>query len=811
MKLWVSASHPIPLLSLGLCLAVAQSSPLPGGGSPSESVCSSKECVQVANAILRDMNPKADPCTDFYEFACGGYIQRTEIPKGKSQIGSFSAVRLRNTDLIHSILTSPTEKLLEFDGPTQEIDAARRNIAKMQSLFGSCMDEDRLLQIGRAPLYDQVKRLLDIFPANNSYLLPAYVTKPAEQGTPQEKEGSDKRSENVDGDTSPIDIQQSSQNNPAEFDRATLTAALAFLENLGISTFLEVSIGVDPVDPTIYGVIISESGLGLPSKQYYEDKKIMTAYRQLIQDMFSTIVAPGPVNSGGGSETVENVPVAATAVTIDASRIAQTIIDFELQLAAIATEVQDLRNAKLRNNRMTLDELSQLNGAVDWQGLLQQILGSDIMRDKDVTVTSLPYQTKLAQVLAQTDVSTLQNYFVWNMIQELGKHLSANLRRPLEEFDALMKGIPLDQIPERWETCVDVVSSMLSSIVGHYYVAEDFPGSSKNQSEAIVWALRERYVEGMPGLDWLDSPTREKAVQKLNAMMQKVGYSTASPNVASPQSLEDHYAGLEMDSTDYFGNHLRARVWGTNRTNVRACRPVDREEWHMSPQTVNAYYNRGVNEIVFPAGILQPPFFSHSYPEYLNFGGIGAVAGHELTHGFDNNGRLYDANGAFANWWTSETQALFEQRAKCFVEQYSNFTVPNLEGGEEHVNGELTLGENLADNGGLKKAYEAWQRRFASAGTTVNEQQQGDQLQVNNQLLAGLEAYTREQLFFVSYARLWCSKSVPQYELKKVRTDPHSPNRWRVVGAVQNSRQFAEAFQCREGAPMNPKNKCEIW
>ncbi|KAF9972502.1 hypothetical protein BGZ73_004362 [Actinomortierella ambigua] len=743
------------------------------------------------------MNPKADPCTDFYEFSCGGFIEKTAIPEGKSQIGSFTAARLRNIDLIHSILTKTTEQLLQLDGST-ELDAARRNIEKMQNIFASCMNEDHLAQAGRKPLYDQVKRLLDVFPVQNSQLISAFTTDTPNQMVPptQKKKRDDSSSDGNNPNTDAGSQAPAAQPVIASpVDQEALSETLAFLEMLNVDTFIEVSIGTDPVDPTINGVMIGESGLGLPAKQYYQDTSTITAYRSLIQTLFSTIIGPGPFEAPMSS------PMTSTS-TIDAAQIAQSIIDFEIRLAEITTETQDLRNAKLRNNPRTLDQLSALNPAIQWHSLVATIVGSNVMDSKNVTVTSPTYQSKLAQLLAQTEAATLQNYFAWNMIQEMTSNLSPELRRPLDEFDAMMKGIPTNQLPARWETCVDVTSSMLSGVVGHYYVLLGFSGRSKDESEAIVTALREQYVQSMPNLDWLDATTREHAVQKLNAMMQKVGFSTISPNIASPQSLAEHYDGLEMAADDYFGNHLRARIWGTQQVNTRAGQPVDRMEWHMSPQTVNAYYSRGTNEIVFPAGILQPPFFLGTNPEYLNFGAIGAVAGHELTHGFDNNGRLYDANGAFANWWTPETMEKFEQRAQCFVNQYSNFTVPNLDGGQEHVNGQLTLPENLADNGGLKKAYEAWQRRRVDPSLMQKE---------SNQLLAGLEAYTPEQLFFISYARLWCSKSVPQYELKKVRTDPHSPNRWRVVGAVQNSRQFAEAFQCAEGTPMNPANKCEIW
>jgi len=329
-----------------------------------------------------------------------------------------------------------------------------------------------------------------------------------------------------------------------------------------------------------------------------------------------------------------------------------------------------------------------------------------------------------------------------------------------------------------------------------------FGGDSKKMAENTIEAIKEAFVDNLPNLSWLDDETRTKAIEKVNAFVQKVGYSTSSPDIRLPVDLAEYYRAVEVDPKKHFDNLVSTARWQSKEMWSQVGQKVDRGRWLMTPQTVNAYYNPPLNEIVFPAGILQSPFFAAHDPEYLNYGGIGLVVGHELTHGFDNTGRQFDSKGRLVQWWSNATIDAFKDKTTCFVDQYSNFTMPTPSGGSVNVNGKLTLGENLADNGGLKQAYQAWKKRFDS--------DEGGDKYINH-LLPGLESLGREKLFYVNFGRVWCQRIRPEAAFERIRTDPHSPARWRVNGAVQNSNHFAKTFQCPSGTPMNPKAKCEMW
>ncbi|CAG8656174.1 33399_t:CDS:2, partial [Racocetra persica] len=314
----------------------------------------------------------------------------------------------------------------------------------------------------------------------------------------------------------------------------------------------------------------------------------------------------------------------------------------------------------------------------------------------------------------------------------------------------------------------------------------------------MITSIKKAFVNRLPDLDWLDDKTRKLAVEKVDAIIQKIGYPTKSPNTSDPISLQDYYRNVKFDQDDYFGNLLSSHLWASDILWKEVGKPVNRDSWYMSPQTVNAYYNPTGNEIVFPAGILQFPFFSSKAPEYINYGAIGAVIGHELTHGFDNNGRQYDATGRLTQWWSNATIENFKEKAECFVDQYSSYTINDTKGEPVHLNGRLTLGENLADNGGLREAYDAWYTRYKNDSDR----------EYNNYLLPGFDNLTREQLFFIAYGHSWCSKIRPE---TAVHTDPHSPPAWRVNGVLRNSPKFSEVFKCKPGSKMNPVKKCALW
>ncbi|KAF9099985.1 Endothelin-converting enzyme 2 [Mortierella sp. AM989] len=680
---------------------------------------------------MRDMNPQADPCQDFSQYTCGGFIEREEIPADQDAVGYFHIIRDQNNRVIRSIVTPGSGNLNAQsgeDGPSQ------RNIKKMQDLYASCMNEDEITRIGRQPVVDEVQKLLDVFNIPNSALASSSFT----------QEGS----------------------SPTIIDKDTLSKTLAYLSRMGFESFNSFDVSADAKDPLRNVLELSEGGLGLPSKEYYLDDRIMGIYESTIGKMFNLIL--GEESKEGSTDSLTD------ALPEKWARIAKNVVEFEKQLAAISTDVNDLNSSEKTYNPSTIDQISSMTPSVDWSMVLQNILPVNTSIPQSIIVISPPFQERLESLLQETSPQTFQNYLTWSVIRQLSGNLALHWKQPLRELNAALTGVSATAVPERWKTCVSVINRQLGEIAGHYFVNEQFKGNSRNQVHDMIETLRETYIKAFPNLDWLDEDTSAGAVKKMEAIVQLIGFSTDSPNVASPESLDEYYSEYKVDSKDFFGNQRRVGLWNTEKMFKELNSPVNRLKMHMVPQTVNAYYSPSENQIVFPAGILQAPFFHTENPEYINYGGIGVVAGHEITHGFDNRGHLFDAVGRMDNWWTNTTSEAFKNKANCFVEQYGNFSVKGSDGKDYFVNGQLTLGENIADNGGLKQSFDSWQTRYQS-------DKQGRNIQR------------------------------PESAIRQMRTDPHSPAKWRINGAVQNSVAFAKAFNCPSGSAMNPEKKCDLW
>ncbi|KAI8083066.1 uncharacterized protein BX664DRAFT_267384 [Halteromyces radiatus] len=454
-------------------------------------------------------------------------------------------------------------------------------------------------------------------------------------------------------------------------------------------------------------------------------------------------------------------------------------------------------------NPRTLSQLSKISPQIDWDLLISHLQPSSSPHQDSIIVTSPTYLANLSsQVLEPSSPDTLLTYLIWRTINVYVDALGEDLRKPSDKLMAKIQGRNAKVTEPRWETCLQQVDNSLGFMAGRLFVQEKFGGNAKERADDFIDSIKQVFLERLPELNWLDDTTREKAVEKVNKLISKIGYPTKTPNVMSPVSLSEYYSGLSVYVDDYFGNYMAGLQFSVKKEWQKVGKETDKTVWLMNPDEVNAYYNPTVNEIVFPAGILQNPFFGSNYPDYLNYGGIGVVVGHELTHGFDSMGRHYDGNGRLVEWWTNATSEAFDEKASCFVKQYNNFTVDAGNGEKIHVKGKQTLGENLADNGGLGEAYMAWKRRYDSDRECKK---------YNNQRLPGLDDLTPNKLFFVNFGRVWCNKMTQERAKQRVLTDEHSPARWRVNGAVQNSQHFAQVFQCPLGSAMNPKEKCELW
>jgi len=393
-------------------------------------------------------------------------------------------------------------------------------------------------------------------------------------------------------------------------------------------------------------------------------------------------------------------------------------------------------------------------------------------------------------VLTSTPVSTVVDYLQLRALKAMAGHLSQPFRD--EIFDLAKKLYGLKEPTPLWKKCVAVVDGAFGFALGKAFVDQNFAGSSESTATDMIEGIKGVFRRNLPNLDWMDGPTRDLAQDKADKVMQMIGYPT---NLITEEQLATYYSKLAVDSASYFTNILSSHAFALELGNNKLGKPVDRSEWHMSPPTVNAYYSPTENQIVFPAGIMQPPFFHKDFLMAANFGGIGSVMGHELTHGFDDSGSQFDKDGNMRPWWPEEIRASFDSRTQCIAKQYSAYSVNGL-----NVNGNLTLGENIADNGGLKQAYGAYAQWLQEHNAGKEEP-----------VLPGLRSLTARQLFFVGFATPWCGAQRPEAARMQILTDPHSPGRWRVIGTLSNSPEFAAAYKCAAGTPMNPIEKCTVW
>jgi predicted metalloendopeptidase len=504
----------------------------------------------------------------------------------------------------------------------------------------------------------------------------------------------------------------------------------------------------------------SQGGIGMPDRDYYvsEDpkkKELLAAYEKHVARMLGLIGEPAE----------------------QAAKSARAIVAFETELAKASLPRAEMRDPQKRYNKLDVAGLQKLAPKLDWKVFLE---AAGYPRITEANIAVPGFFEALDKTATAAPPETLQAYLRWSLVNTAADFLSKDFVNANFEFYGKTLGGQAELEP-RWKRCVDMTEAALGETIGKLYVEREFAGDSKKKALEMIHDIEDAFAANLPDLAWMDDETRKRALEKRDAVGNKIGY---------PDKWRD-YSSLKVTPNDFFANVAAASSFEFKRQLDKVGKPVDKTEWGMTPQTVNAYYTPLFNEIVFPAGILQPPFFHKDFPSALAYGGIGMVVGHELTHGFDDQGRKFDPKGKLVEWWEPEVAKKFEERAQCVVDQYEKFEVePGV-----HVNGRLTLGENIADIGGLKQgydAYEAWEKRSGGPGPSLG-------------------TLTPEQLFFVAHAQVWCSLTTPEQARLRITTDPHSPGEFRVVGPIQNHPAFAEAFKCAPGSPMNPVAKCEVW
>lgn len=544
-------------------------------------------------------------------------------------------------------------------------------------------------------------------------------------------------------------------------DHPSIVAYFGEVSSLGIDSPLGAWVDQDARDSTRYILYFNQSGLGLPDRDYYFDKsergqEILQKYRAFIQRVFTLAQLDWPEAS------------------------AENIIALETRLAKQQWTRVKNRDADLTYNKYTLTELSALLGRYDLIRLLEG-LGIAPGNAETLIVRQPSYIKNLAAIFTETPITAWKNYLRFHLLASYAPFLTTELENAHFDFYSKTLNGQIEQQP-RWKKAVSSINGNMGELLGQLYVEKHFSPEAKARMVELVDNLITAYRESIKGLEWMSEATRQRALQKLEQFTPKIGY---------PDQWKD-YSALVIHPDDLIGNIQRARQFNHRRELDKLGKPVDRNEWFMPPQMVNAYYNPGMNEIVFPAAILQPPFFNMAADDAVNYGGIGAVIGHEIGHGFDDQGSKYTGEGNLESWWTAEDRQRFEQRTAQLVKQYDVYQ-PLPHKPELTLNGELTLGENIGDLGGLGIALKAY--RVANPNPPT------------------LGGFTGEQRVFLGWAQAWRVKRRDELTERLVKTDPHSPAKFRVNGVVRNIDDFYRAFEVNPGDELylSPDQRVKIW
>jgi putative endopeptidase len=682
-----------------VCLALVGSRP-PAAG---EAAPASAHGVDTAA-----MDRSADPCVDFYQFACGGWMKNNPIPPDRGTWGRGSELDERNLAVLHHILDSaapanPKRTLVERE---------------IGDFYAACMDEPVVESKGVFPLKGVLARIEAI---DSTKALAAEIARLHVEGY----------NLNIGGRGS---------------------YGMGFLFRFGSDQ--------DFKDATTIIATVDQGGIGLPDRDYYlkdDAKSVETRdqYHKHLLAMFGLL----------GDDPDR------------AAQAADRVVALETALAKGSMDRVKRRTPENVYHKMKGKDLEALAPSFDWKSYFQAI---GVKGDAALNVAVPDFFKGLEDLLKSQPLDTWKDYLRWQLARTTAPLLGQKfVTASFEFYDRTLGGAR--EIRPRWKRCATLTDTLLGEALGRPYVDRAFGADGKKRTLAMVDALEKALQKDIQDLPWMTEATKKQALVKLDAIKNKIGY---------PDKWRD-YSGIRIARDDFAGNVARARAFEVARQIAKIGRPVDHGEWEMTPPTVNAYYDPQMNDINFPAGILQPPYYDNAADDAQNFGGIGSVIGHELTHGFDDQGRKFDPKGNLSDWWTAQDAAEFEKRATCLADEYSAFVAID----DVHLNGRLTLGENTADNGGLRIAYMAYLATMGGARPAASSE----------------GGFTPEQRFFLGNAQAWCGNLSDEAARLRAQTDPHSLPKYRVNGVVSNMPEFQKAFSCAAGTPMVRENACRVW
>ena len=650
---------------------------------------------QIPSFDVSGLDRSADPCGNFYQFACGNWVKNNPIPPDQASWGRFNELAEHNRLVLRDILENAAKA-------TQRTATEQ----KIGDYYQACMDEAAINRKGVAvlkPEFDRIDALKD------KSELPALI---------------------------------------AHLHRSQITALFDFGSVPDFKNAKEVIAAAD------------QGGLSLPDRDYYlkTDPKSVEqrkAYLEHVTNMFK-LLGDSPQKAEAEANTVMNIETALAKGAMD--RVAR-------------------RETTNIYHKMTQQEWQALSPSFAWPKYLTDAGAPSFT---SLNVVSPDFFKALDQELHDVTLDDLKIYLRWHVVHAAAATNvlpDAFVNENFNFFGKTLRGAK--ELQARWKRCVAATDRDLGEALGQSYVAKTFPPEAKERTLKMVNALEEALRQDITNLPWMTEATKKQALIKLEAIRNKIGY---------PNKWRD-YSTLKIERGDALGNSKRASEFEFERQLHKIGKPRDTQEWQMTPPTVNAYYDPTENDINFPAGILQPPFYDFKGDDGVNFGGIGAVIGHELTHGFDDQGRQFDKEGNLKDWWTAEDAKAFEQRAQCLVDEYNSFVAVD----DVHINGKLTLGENTADNGGLRIAHMALQSALTGKQTEK------------------IDGFTPEQRLFLGWGQIWCQNMTDQISRLLALTNEHSAGNYRVNGVVRNMPEFQKAWNCKAGQPMAPENACRVW